>query len=129
METVKAKIETVSQYINSFSEPTKTLLETIRETIQKAAPEAEEMISYNIPAFKLSGMLVYYAAYAHHIGFYPTPSGIETFKKQLTGYKLSKGAIQFPIDQALPLELISKIVKFRVEENLEKAKLKKAKQK
>lgn len=127
MQIPKPKIENVAQYMSYFGEPTRGLLESLRKTIKQAAPEAEELISYNMPAFKLSGMLVYYAGYAKHIGFYPTPSGIEVFKKQLVDYKCSKGAIQFPLDQPLPLELISKIVKFRVEENLEKAKLKKNK--
>ena len=91
----------------------------MRTTIKQVAPQAEEAISYNMPAFKLDGMLVWYAGYKEHIGLYPKPRVIEVFKKELTDYKLSKGAIQFPLDQPLPLNLITRIVKYRIKENQE----------
>ena len=94
-------------------------------TIKKAAPQAEEVISYGMPAFKMYRMLVWFAAHSKHIGFYPGASGIEAFKKELSIYKGAKGSVQFPFDQPLPLGLITKIVKFRVTENLQQAKTKK----
>jgi uncharacterized protein YdhG (YjbR/CyaY superfamily) len=97
-------------------------LEKLRSTIRAAAPKVEEVISYQMPAFNYHGMLVYFAAYKSHIGFYPTGSGIAAFKKELVNYKTSKGTVQFPIDKPLPLRLISKMVKFRVKENMEKQK-------
>ena len=99
-------------------------MKKLRQTIRKAAPEAEEVISYQMPAYKLQGMLVYFAAYKNHIGFYPTGSGIFAFKKELSIYECSKGTVRFPLDKPLPLGLIGKIVKFRVKENLEKKKKK-----
>jgi len=93
----------------------------LRKTIKTAAPAAEEVISYNMPAIKQNGILVYYAAYKAHIGFYPTPSAIEAFKKELSKYESSKGAVRFPLDQPLPLSLITRIVKFRIKLNQEKA--------
>ena len=121
----KHSFGSVEEYISTFSLPVQDLLGQLRKTIRGAAPEAEELISYNMPAFKLKGMLVYYAGYEKHIGFYPTPSGIEGFKDQLKSFKTSKGAIQFPLDRPLPLDLVKDIVKFRVEENGEKERLKK----
>jgi uncharacterized protein YdhG (YjbR/CyaY superfamily) len=117
----------VAEYIADFPVETQLILEELRETIKKAAPEAEEVISYKMPAYKLHGVLVYFAAYKKHIGFYPTSLGIKAFEKELSGYKTSKGAVQFPIDRALPFDLISKIVVSRVTENkeLEAAKGKK----
>ena len=97
------------------------------QQLKKAAPGAEELISYNMPAFKLHGVLVYYAGYKNHIGFYPTGSAITAFEKELSGYKTSKGTVQFPLETSLPLPLITRIVKFRVKENLEKAEMKKKK--
>jgi len=114
----------VDQYIAGFPEITKPLLEKMRATIKKAAPLAEEVISYQMPAYKLQGMLVYFAGCKNHIGFYPTASGIATFKKELSAYKGSKGAVKFPLNKPLPLGLITKIVKFRVKENIEKGKIK-----
>ena len=111
------RFKSVEQYFSTLSEPAKTKMEQMRETIKKAAPEAEEVISYNIPAFRSNGMLVWYAAFAHHIGLYPRVSGIEAFKKELAGYKSAKGSVQFPMDQPLPVGLIRKIVKYRVKEN------------
>jgi len=119
------KFQTIEEYFATFPAATRELLEQVRETIKHAAPHATETISYNMPAFTLHGMLVYYAAYREHIGFYPTPSGIDAFKKELSIYKSAKGSVQFPIDQPLPLELIAKVVMYRVEENLSKAKTKK----
>jgi uncharacterized protein YdhG (YjbR/CyaY superfamily) len=100
-------------------------LEQVRATIQKAAPEAVELTSYKMPAFKLNGILVWYASYSKHIGFYPKASGIEAFHKELSIYKCAKGSVQFPLEKPLPFALISKIVKFRVNENLQKTKTKK----
>ena len=108
----------IDQYIAGFPESIREKLEILRETIRKNAPAAAEVISYQMPAFKLNGILVYYAGYKNHIGFYPTGSGIVAFQSLLTGYKWSKGTIQFPPDKPLPLELISEIVKYRVSENL-----------
>lgn len=112
----------IDDYIASFPREIQTLLEQVRSTIRKSAPDAEEVISYQMPAFKLNGMLVYFAAFKNHIGFYPTSSGISHFKNEISIYKNSKGAVQFPFDKPLPLELISKIVRFRVSENLNKIK-------
>lgn len=114
--------KTIDEYIEEFPESIRTILEKIRQTIREAAPEATEAISYQMPAFKLHGNLVYFAAFKNHIGFYPTPSGIETFKEELSPYKTSKGAIQFPLDKPIPYDLIEKIVRFRVNENIAKAK-------
>lgn len=114
----------VDTYILSFPEHTQKLLHQLRKTIRKAAPKAEEVISYAMPAYKLNGMLVYFAGYKNHIGFYPTSSGIREFKEQFADYKSSKGAVQFPLDKPLPIKLISNIVAFRIEENNAKAKAK-----
>ena len=111
-------------YISQFPEKQQFALELIRKTIKAAAPAAEEVISYQMPAYKQNGMLVYFAGYENHIGFYPTPSGIEAFKKELGVYKGAKGSVQFPIDQPLPLGLIKKIVQFRIKENAAAMKLK-----
>ncbi|HEX9005287.1 MAG TPA: DUF1801 domain-containing protein, partial [Blastocatellia bacterium] len=96
-------------------------LEKIRATIRKAAPKAEEAISYMIPTFKLHGNLVHFAAFKNHIGFYPGAAGIESFKEELSAYEISKGTVRFPLDQRIPFTLVSKIVKFRVQQNLDKA--------
>lgn len=111
----------IDEYISGFPKETQKILEQLRATIKKAAPKADEVISYSIPAFKLNGMLVWFAAYSNHIGFYPRGSGIEAFKKELSIYKGAKGSVQFPLDKHLPSGLIAKIVKFRVTENLQKA--------
>jgi uncharacterized protein YdhG (YjbR/CyaY superfamily) len=121
----KTKFKTTDEYLSTLSKDKRDLMQTMRKTIQEAAPEAQEVISYNMPAFKLNKILVYYAARTNHIGLYPTASGIEMFKKELSDYEYSKGAVQFPFDKPLPLTLISKIVKFRAKENMEKAKAKK----
>jgi len=112
--TSNTKFKTVDEYLSAVPANTKSILKKLRKTIKQAAPQAEELISYNMPAFKLNGMLVYYAAYKDHIGFYPTPSGIEAFKKELSDYEGAKGSVKFPIARPFPFDLISKIVKFRV---------------
>ena len=119
----------IDEYIQQFPDSVQTILQKLRISIKKTAPKAEEVISYQMPAFKYHGMLVYFAGYKNHIGFYPTSSPMKVFKDRLTGYKTSKGAIQFPINEAIPLTLVKDIVKFRIKENLEKenAKLKKKK--
>jgi len=119
------KAADVDAYLATFPETTQAKLNQIRAAIKKAAPKAEEVISYGMPAYKLNGMLVYFAGYKTHVGFYPTPSGIEAFKKELSVYKGAKGSVQFPLSEALPLALITKIVKFRIAENEEKVKVKK----
>lgn len=117
----------VDSYIAEYPVKVQKMLKQIRSVIKKSAPEAEEIISYMMPAYKLHGPLVYFGGYEKHIGFYPTGSGIAPFQKELSPYKHSKGAVQFPLDQALPLELIEKMVKFRVKENHAKRDLKKNK--
>jgi uncharacterized protein YdhG (YjbR/CyaY superfamily) len=129
MDATKTKFKTVDQYLSVFPENIKSKLQELRSTIKKTAPQAEELISYNMPAFKLHGMLVYYAAYKEHIGFYPTPSPIEAFKKELAGYEVAKGSIKFPIDKPVPLKLVIKIVKYKMKENLEAAHAKVKKKK
>jgi uncharacterized protein YdhG (YjbR/CyaY superfamily) len=111
------KYQSVDEYLCALPEDIRNILEGLRKTIRQAAPAAEEVISYNIPAFKLNGMLVWYAAFKDHIGFYPRGSAIVAFKDDLTAYKTSKGAIQFPIGKGIPTNLVKKIVKFRVKEN------------
>jgi uncharacterized protein YdhG (YjbR/CyaY superfamily) len=118
------KPQTIDEYISIFPEDVKAKLETLRATIRKAAPTAEEAISYMIPTFKLNGNLVHFAGYKSHIGFYPGAAGIASFEKELKGYETSKGTVQFPLDKPLPLKLVTTIVKFRVGQNLEKVKAK-----
>jgi uncharacterized protein YdhG (YjbR/CyaY superfamily) len=115
------KINSINDYIQSFPIEIQKNLLKLRALIQKAAPEAIEKISYEMPTFYLSGNLVHFAAYKNHIGFYPTSSGIAEFTEELKDYKTSKGTVQFPINQPLPTELIQKIVKFRVNENTQRA--------
>ncbi len=123
------KTISIDQHITEFPKETQQLLELLRMTIHSSAPKAEEVISYNMPAFKINGILVWFAGYKNHIGFYPYPTAIVAFKDQLKKYKTSKGAIQFPLDKPLPLALITKIVKFRIKQDAEKAAAKKAKKK
>ncbi|HKZ43744.1 MAG TPA: DUF1801 domain-containing protein [Anaerolineales bacterium] len=119
---------TVAEYIQSFPQEIQDKLEIIRETIRSCVPEGTtEKISYQMPTFYLEGNLVHFAAYKNHIGFYPTPNGIQAFENELSKYESGKGSAQFPLDKPLPLDLIKKIVKFRVEENLKKAEIKKNK--
>ena len=108
----------IDEYFSRFPSEVRKALEQIRATIKKTAPTATEVISYGMPAFKLNGMLVWFGAHSNHIGFYPRASGIEAFKKELSGYKKAKGSVQFPVHRPMPLDLISRIVMFRVEENL-----------
>jgi uncharacterized protein YdhG (YjbR/CyaY superfamily) len=123
MQNVQAK--NIDEYISAFPADIQELLQLMRKTIQEAAPEAKEAISYAIPTFKLNGNLVHFAAFKNHIGFYPAPMGLEAFKEELEPYLAGKGTAQFPLDQPLPLELITKIVKFRVAKSLENVKVKK----
>jgi len=122
MITGRTKFEDIDSYIASFPEETRKLLQQVRITISKAAPEAKETINYGMPTFTLKGNLVHFAAFKNHIGFYPTPSGIEAFKKELSVYDGAKGSVQFPLSKPIPFDLISKIVEFRVKENLKKVK-------
>ncbi len=110
--------KTIDDYIDSFTQNIQTLLQQIRNTIHEAAPDAKETISYQMPAFKQNGVLVYFAAFKNHIGFFPTAQGVEAFKDKLSTYKTSKGTIQFPLDKPLPLDLIAEIVRFRVKANI-----------
>ena len=125
----KIKFKSIDEYHQNFNGISLKRLNEIRNIIKAASPGAEEVISYQMPAFKYHGILVYFAGYKNHIGFYPTSSPMKVFKDRLTNYKTSKGAIQFPINEAIPLTLVKDIVKFRIKENLEKenAKLKKKK--
>ena len=120
-----AAYKTIDEYINTFPEDVRSILNQLRQTIKETAPEAEETINYQIPTFTLHGNLVHFAAFKNHIGFYPTPTGMEAFKKELSPYKGAKGSVQFSIDQPLPLPLIRKIVEYRVKENLERKQKKK----
>ena len=120
MEGKNAPPTTIDEYIAQCPEDVQPILKKIRAVIKESAPQATEKISYRMPTFYLRGNLVHFAAHTHHIGFYPTPSGIEAFKEELSVYESSKGAVQFPLDKPMPYELISKIVEFRVAENLKK---------
>lgn len=126
MKKGQAVAKDIDEYIAGFPPKVRALLKQIRAVVRKSAPGAKEKIGYQMPAFDLHGNLVYFAAYKNHIGFYPTSSGIAKFKREIAGYANSKGAVQFPLDQPMPSELIGKIVKFRVQENTEKAKEKAA---
>ncbi len=117
--------ENVDLYIAGFPGEVQKLLQQLRITIKEVAPTASEVVSYSMPAYKLNGVLVYFAAHSKHIGFYPTSSGIAAFKDELSAFKGSKGTVQFPLDKPLPLELIRKIVQYRVMENSFKLKSKK----
>lgn len=118
MESKNITYESIDDYISKFPTEVQEILNKLRTVIKESAPDAKEKISYQMPTFTLHGNLIHFAAYKKHIGFYPTPSGIDTFKDELSEYKGSKGAVQFPIEKPLPYELISRIVKFRVDENL-----------
>ncbi|WP_407309429.1 iron chaperone [Desulfosporosinus sp. SB140] len=122
MDDNKASFNSIDEYILKFSPDIQEKLQMLRDVIKEAAPEASEKISYQMPAFVLHGNLVYFAAFKNHIGFYPTSSGIAAFKNELSEYKGGKGTIQFPLDKPLPYELISRIVKYRVTENMRRAK-------
>jgi uncharacterized protein YdhG (YjbR/CyaY superfamily) len=121
MKTDRTAPKTIDEYIAGFPDDVQEILEKIRMTIRKAAPDAEETISYQIPTFTLKGNLVHFAAFKKHIGFYPTSTGIAKFKKELAVYEGAKGSVKFPLDKPIPFSLISRIVKFRVKENLARA--------
>jgi uncharacterized protein YdhG (YjbR/CyaY superfamily) len=124
MEATTKKFKTVAEYFSAFPPKKRAFLKEMRKIIREAAPQAEEMISYNMPAFKLNGMLVYYAAWKEHIGFYAGVSAIRNLIKETSAYQGGKGTLQFPLSGPLPAGLITKIVKFRAKENLEKTKAK-----
>ena len=121
MEPPKVTYHTIDEYIATFPAVIQARLQELRAAIKTAAPGAEEKISYQMPAFALNGILVYFAGWKNHIGFYATPNGNEAFKEELSAYEYAKGSIKFPNDQPLPLDLITRMVKFRVAENLTKA--------
>ncbi len=129
MEQNKRGFSSIDEYIATFPEDRQALLEAVRATIKAAAPDAVEIISYGMPAFAQNGNLAYFSGLKDHIGFYPTPSGIEAFQEELSKYRTTKGAVNFPVDKPLPLELIGKVVRFRVAENLDKAAAKARKKK
>ncbi len=122
MEGKEGPSTTIDEYISKCPEDVRPVLVRIRAVIRESAPEAVERISYQMPGFYQNGMLVWFAAHKHHVGFYPTASGIEAFKEELSGYKKSKGAVQFPLEEPMPYDLIRKIVRFKVAENLRKKK-------
>ena len=122
---MKPKFNTVDEYISSYTGKRQEILKQVREVIRNSAPEAEESISYGMPAYKLLGKpLVYFAAFKNHIGFYATPTGHEKFSRALSKYKQGKGSVQFPMDKALPLDLIAEITRFRVKENQNHTRIK-----
>lgn len=128
MKTTRTTPRDIDEYIAGFQPDVQEILHRIRKTIRQVAPEAQEKIAYQMPTFALGGKnLVHFAAFKNHIGFYPTPTGTEKFQKELSPYKHAKGSVQFPLDQPIPYNLITKIVKFRVKENLANAKAKKIK--
>ena len=117
---IRTKPSSVDDYIAGFREPVQILLEQVRATIQQAAPDAQETIKYAMPTYVLHGNLVHFAAFKNHIGFYATPTGNGVFQQEISRYKGAKGSLQFPINQPMPLDLIKRLVEFRVKENLEK---------
>jgi uncharacterized protein YdhG (YjbR/CyaY superfamily) len=120
MDSAAERATSIDDYIAAFPEAVQVKLQALRQAIREEAPDAQETIKYRMPTFTLHGNLVHFAAYKNHIGFYPTPSPIDVFRSELSVYKTSKGAIQFPLDQPLPLSLVRRIVAFRVQENLKK---------
>jgi len=124
MRTNPTAPKDIDEYIAGFPNDVQEILDKIRMTIRKAAPDAEETIKYQMPTFTLNGNLVHFGAFKKHIGFYPAPRGIETFKDELSVYEGAKGSVRFPLDKPIPFDLISKIVKFRVKRNLERAEAK-----
>jgi len=129
MEEYKKTPETIDEYISKFPPEVQDLLQRLRNVIKESAPDAIEKISWQMPTFVLYGNLVHFAAFKNHIGFYPAPSGINAFQEELSEYKGAKGSVQFPIGKPLPYELISRIVKFRVAENIKEADIKSKKKK
>ncbi len=124
MEPTRSEPQTIDEYIAGFPPDVQAVLQQVRATIKEAAPGAEETIKYRMPTFMLNGNLVYFAGFKEHIGFYPIPTGIEAFKKELSVYKQGRSSVQFPLDKPMPYGLITRIVKFRVKENLARAKAK-----
>ena len=120
MDASNKQFKTIDEYISLFPDDVRTILNQVRQTIRAAAPEAQETINYQMPTFTLNGNLVHFAGFKNHIGFYPTPTGIEAFKDELSAYKGAKGSVQFPLDQPMPLSLIRRIVEYRVKENSER---------
>jgi uncharacterized protein YdhG (YjbR/CyaY superfamily) len=129
MKDERGIASSIDEYIADFPAEIQEILQKVRRTIQDAAPEAKETISYAMPTFTLHGNLVHFAAYKNHIGFYPTPSGVEEFKERLSIYKGAKGSVQFPLTQPIPYDLIKAIVSYRVEENTKQAEMKAEKKK
>jgi uncharacterized protein YdhG (YjbR/CyaY superfamily) len=129
MDKSKAGFATIDEYIATFPAEIQAILQEIRATIRAVVPDADEKISYQMPTFYLHGNLVHFAAFKNHIGFYPTPTGIEAFQEQLSAYKSAKGSVQFPLDQPMPLDLIREIVRYRVEESVTKVAVKLKKKK
>lgn len=125
MKTEQSAPNEIDKYIATFPEDVQTILQKIRKTIRRVAPDAGEKINYGIPTFTLNGNLVHFAAFKSHIGFYPTPSGVEKFKVELSKYDGAKGSVKFPLDQPIPYDLITKITEFRVQEQQSRAKKKK----
>ncbi len=117
METKKLEIQSIDSYISLFPSHVQEILQKIRSVIAQAAPTASETINYQMPTFVLNGNLVHFAAYKKHIGFYPTPSGIEQFSEEIKNYKWAKGSVQFPLNQPIPYDLIRRMVEFRLKEN------------
>jgi len=122
MKTHFTAPKTIDEYIAGFPPDTQEVLEKIRAVIRSEAAEAQETINYQMPTFVMNGNLVHFAAFKNHVGFYPTPAGIEKFQKEIRRYKNAKGSVQFPLDQPIPYDLIRRIVKFRVKENKAKGK-------
>ncbi len=122
MSTPKKVFKTIDEYIATFPKNVQSILEELRQAIRESAPKAEEAISYQMPTFKLNGNLVYFAAHKNHIGFYPTSSAVEAFKKELSDYEVSKGTVKFSMNKPIPFNLVKKMVKYRVKENLGKKK-------
>ena len=118
----KKEFKTIDEYIATFPKNIQIILEELRQAIRDSAPDAEEVISYQMPAFRLKGILVYFAAFKNHIGFYPTSSSVTEFRKDLSKYEVSKGTVRFPIEEPIPLDLVKKMVRYRVKENLSKKK-------
>lgn len=125
MKSNESSPDVIDEYIANFPPDVQKVLQKVRKIIRKVAPDAQEKINYGIPTFTLNGNLVHYAGFKNHIGFYPTPSGIEKFKSELSKYEGAKGSVKFPLDQPIPYELIQKITEFRVKEQEAKAKKKK----
>jgi uncharacterized protein YdhG (YjbR/CyaY superfamily) len=121
MKPGRTSPKTIDEYIAGFPRDVQRILQEVRQTIRKAAPDAEETIKYQIPTFVLNGNLVHFGGFEKHLGFYPTPSGIEAFKDELSAYVGAKGSVQFPLDRPMPFSLITKIVKFRVKETRARA--------